>query len=237
MDKRPKIERLLLKVSGEVLGGEVSSIGFDRVDSFAAELKTAKESCSEIAVVVGGGNVLRGSRVSGKGIGRVAADYMGMLGTIINALALQSALERLGIGTRVMTAVSMEQLVEPYIRRNALRYLKEGQLIILAGGTGNPYFSTDTAAALRAAEIKADALLKGTKVDGIFCSDPEENPDARMIEALSYTDVLKDDLRVMDAMAVALCRENKIPIIVFNLLKEGNLKKVLEGKKLGTMVQ
>jgi uridylate kinase len=161
---------------------------------------------------------------------------MGMLGTIINALALQSAVERLGVDTRVMTAIKMEQFAEPYIRRRALEHLSHGRLVILAGGTGNPFFTTDTAAALRAAEIKADALFKGTKVDGVYNSDPVGNPDAEMFEELDYIDVLKDDLRVMDATAVTLCRENGIPIIVFNIVDEGNLKRILEGEPLGTIV-
>jgi len=232
-----KFHRLLLKVSGEVLGGENVSIDFDRVEKFANELKTAKELGAEIAVVIGGGNIIRGYRVSKRGVGRFAADCMGMLGTIINALALQSALERIGVDTRVMTAISMEQFAEHYIRRKALHHLDTGRLIILAGGTGNPYFTTDTAAALRAVEMGAHALLKGTKVDGIYSSDPETDPEAKMIRELSYIDVLKKDLRVMDATAVTLCRDNDIPIIVFNLLEKGNLRRVLEGKKLGTIVQ
>jgi len=232
-----KFHRLLLKVSGEVLGGENVSIDFDRVEKFANELKTAKELGAEIAVVIGGGNIIRGYRVSKRGVGRFAADCMGMLGTIINALALQSALERIGVDTCVMTAISMEQFAEHYIRRKALHHLDTGRLIILAGGTGNPYFTTDTAAALRAVEMGAHALLKGTKVDGIYSSDPETDPEAKMIRELSYIDVLKKDLRVMDATAVTLCRDNDIPIIVFNLLEKGNLRRVLEGKKLGTIVQ
>ncbi|MDD4856802.1 MAG: uridine monophosphate kinase, partial [Candidatus Krumholzibacteria bacterium] len=165
------------------------------------------------------------------------ADCMGMLGTIINAMALQAALEHAGVEAHVMTAITMEQFAEPYIRRQALDHLKNRRLVILAGGTGNPYFTTDTAAALRAVELKADALLKGTKVDGIYTSDPVKNPAAKMIRSLSYIDVLRDDLRVMDATAVALCRENSIPIVVFNILKKGNLTRVLEGQRLGTIVE
>jgi len=232
-----KFRRLLLKVSGEVLGGADSSIDFDRVSDFASELREAVDAGSEIAVVIGGGNILRGYRASEKGVERVAADCMGMLGTIINALALQAALEHAGVEAHVMTAITMEQFAEPYVRRQALDHLKNGRLVILAGGTGNPYFTTDTAAALRAVEIRADALLKGTKVDGIYTNDPMRDPKARMIRKLSYIDVLKDDLRVMDATAVALCRENGIPIVVFNILKKGNLTRVLEGKRLGTIVE
>jgi uridylate kinase len=236
MRKQIDIRRLLLKVSGEVLGSEAVSVDFDNVQRFAGELKAAHETGTEIAVVIGGGNIVRGFGASQQGVDRAAADCMGMLGTIINALALQSALERQGVDTRVMTAIKMEQFAEPYIRKRALEHLSGGRLIILAGGTGNPFFTTDTAAALRAAEIKADALFKGTKVDGIYNSDPVRNPDAKMMRELSYIDVLKDDLRVMDATAVTLCRENGIPIVVFNIVCEGNLKRILEGEPLGTIV-
>jgi uridylate kinase len=237
VNKALRFKRLLLKVSGEVLSGEGTSIDFNRVSEFAAELRSAVEVGSEMAVVIGGGNILRGYKTSEKGVDRVAADCMGMLGTIINALALQAALEQAGVEAHVMTSITMEQFAEPYIRRSALDHLASGHLVILAGGTGNPYFTTDTAAALRAVEIKADALLKGTKVDGIYSSDPVKDPNARMISRLRYIDVLKDDLRVMDATAVALCRENGIPIVVFNILEKGNLTKVLEGKRLGTIVE
>jgi uridylate kinase len=236
MRKQLDIRRLLLKVSGEVLGGKTVSVDFDNVQRFAGQLKAAHETGTEIAVVVGGGNIVRGFGVSQQGVDRAAADCMGMLGTIINALALQSALERQGVDTRVMTAIKMEQFAEPYIRKRALEHLSGGRLVILAGGTGNPFFTTDTAAALRAAEIKADALFKGTKVDGIYDSDPVRNPDAKMLRELSYIDVLRDDLRVMDATAVTLCRENGIPIVVFNIVNEGNLKRILEGEPLGTIV-
>ena len=236
MREQLDIKRMLLKVSGEVFGGKTMSVDFERVEKFAGELKAARDTGTEIAVVIGGGNIVRGYRVHQKGVERAAADSMGMLGTIINALALQSALERFGVDTRVMTAIKMEQFAEPYIRRRALTHLSEGRLIILAGGTGNPFFTTDTAAALRAVEIEADALFKGTKVDGIYSSDPVTNPDAEMIKELSYIDVLKNDLRVMDATAVTLCRENSIPILVFNIMSEGNLKRILEGEPLGTIV-
>ena len=236
MQKRLEVKRLLLKVSGEILGGKDVSVDFDKVVSFAAELKSAHDTGTEIAVVVGGGNIVRGYGMSRRGVGRVTGDSMGMLGTIINGLALQSALEGIVIETRVMTAIAMDEFAEPYIRRRALTHLEKGRLVILAGGTGNPFFTTDTAAALRAAEIKADALFKGTKVDGIYDSDPVSNPDAKMIHELGYMDVLKDDLRVMDATAVTLCRENGIPIVVFNFGVEGNLRRILEGEKLGTIV-
>lgn len=236
MRKQLEIKRLLLKISGEVLGGKASSVDFDNVERFAGELKGAHDTGTEIAVVIGGGNIVRGYGVSQQGMDRASADCMGMLGTIINALALQSAVECLGVDTRVMTAIKMEQFAEPYIRRRALEHLSQGRLVILAGGTGNPFFTTDTAAALRAAEIKADALFKGTKVDGVYNSDPIGNPDAEMYDELGYIDVLKNDLRVMDATAVALCRENGIPILVFNIAQEGNLKRILEGEPLGTIV-
>jgi len=237
MSSELKFKRLLLKVSGEVVGGESASIDFDRVDEFAEELKSAMVAGGEIAVVMGGGNILRGYKASRRGVDRVTADCMGMLGTIINSMALQSALEQKGVEARVMTSISMEQFAEPYIRRRALHHLEKGRIVILAGGTGNPYFTTDTAAALRAVEIEADALLKGTKVDGIYSRDPELDPNARKISDLTYIDVLRDDLRIMDATAIALCRENNIPIIVFNLFEKGNLKKVLEGQRLGTIVK
>lgn len=237
MGKRPVIKRVLLKVSGEVFSGKGTSIDLDGVERFAGELGDARKMGAEIAVVVGGGNILRGDAFCRRGIDRVSADYMGMLGTIINAEALRSTLERIAVDSVVMTAIAIEQLAEPFTRRGALEHLDRGRVLILAGGTGNPYFTTDTAAALRAVEIKADALIKGTKVDGIFSSDPVMDPDAKMLEKMSYTDVLRDDLRVMDATAVALCRENGIPIIVFNLFCEGNLKRVLAGETLGTIVQ
>jgi uridylate kinase len=236
MRRRLDVKRLLLKVSGEVLGGKEVSVNFNRVERFAGELKSAYDTGTEVAVVVGGGNIVRGYGMSRQGVERVTGDNMGMLGTIINALALQSSLEKLGVETRVMTAIAMDEFAEPYIRRRALNHLEKGRFVILAGGTGNPFFTTDTAAALRAAEIKADALFKGTKVDGIYSSDPVTNPDAEMIAELSYLDVLKDELGVMDATAVTLCKENNIPIIVFNFVKEGNLKRLLEGENLGTIV-
>ncbi len=236
MRRQLDVRRLLLKISGEVLGGKEVSVDFNQVEKFARELKSACDTGREIALVVGGGNIVRGYGMSRQGIERVTGDNMGMLGTIINALALQSALERLGVETRVMTAIAMDEFAEPYIRRKALNHLDKKRLVILAGGTGNPFFTTDTAAALRAAEIKADALFKGTKVDGIYCSDPVTNPDAEMIDEMSYLDVLKDELGIMDATAVTLCKENRIPIIVFNFVKEGNLKKILEGENLGTIV-
>ncbi|HSG28078.1 MAG TPA: UMP kinase, partial [Candidatus Krumholzibacterium sp.] len=208
---RPEVKRLLLKVSGEVFGGIEQSIDLEMVEQFAAELKDAHDTGSEIAVVAGGGNILRGSVLSGKTVSRVSADYMGMLGTVINALALQGALEKMGVNTRVMTPFPIGQVSESFARRQALAHLAEGMILLLAGGTGNPYFTTDTAAALRAAEIDADVLVKGTKVKGIYDRDPVHDPDARMISEMSYSEILRDDLRVMDGTAVALCRDNSIP--------------------------
>ncbi|MBN1885738.1 MAG: UMP kinase [Candidatus Krumholzibacteriota bacterium] len=237
MTERPRLGRVLLKVSGEILGGQGSGIEHGMVEAFAAELEEAKETGAEIAVVIGGGNILRGEMMCRQGIKKVAADYMGMLGTIINALALQSALEDRGVDARVMTAIVMEHFVEPYVWRNAVRHLDEGRIVIFAGGTGNPFFTTDTAAALRACETEAEALLKGTKVDGVYTADPMTDRSAERIGEMGYTDVLRRDLRVMDATAVALCRDNQIPVIVFDLFEKGNLRRVIEGEALGTIIR
>ena len=237
MGERPAVKRVLLKVSGEVFGGVDSSVDLEMIGEFASELKDTLETGAEIAIVVGGGNILRGSMISGKMVQRVSADYMGMLGTVINALALQGVLEKMGVEARVMTPFVVGQVAEKFIRREAVLHLSAGRLLILAGGTGNPYFTTDTAAALRAAEIDADLLIKGTKVKGIYNSDPVKNPSAELSEELSYSEVLRDDLRVMDGTAVALCRDNDIPIIVFDIREKGNLKKVLEGEKIGSLIR
>lgn len=236
MNRRPEIKRLLLKVSGEVFGGVEQCISLDMVEDFAKELSEAHDTGAQIAVVAGGGNILRGSMLSGRAVHRISADYMGMLGTVINALALQGALEQIGVEARVMTPFAVGQVSESFIRRTALMHLDEGRILILAGGTGNPYFTTDTAAALRAAEIEADVLMKGTKVKGIYDRDPVRNPEAQMLKEVTYSEVLRDDLRVMDGTAVALCRDNNIPIIVFNIREKGNLKKVLTGEEIGTLV-
>lgn len=237
MSKRPEIRRLLLKVSGEVFGSEGHSIDMEKVDAFARELIEAHKTGIELAVVSGGGNILRGAVLCAKGEDRVSCDYMGMMATVINSLALQGALERAGVEAVVMTPFSLEVAAERFVRRQALRHLREGRIVLMAGGTGNPYFTTDSAAALRAAEIGADALVKGTKVDGVYDSDPKTNPDAKKMDTLTYTDVLRDDLKVMDATAVALCRDNGIPIVVFDILSKGNLKKVISGETLGTIVK
>jgi uridylate kinase len=228
---------VLLKISGEMLSepGE-GGISIGRLKDLCGEIASVKALGAELGLVVGGGNILRGGNAGEKGLDRVSADYMGMLATVINALALQNALEQEGVETRVLTAISMEQLAEPYIRRRAIRHIEKGRVIILAGGTGNPYFSTDTAAALRAVEIQAEAVLKGTKVDGVYESDPVENPTAKRFDSLSYIDVLNRGLRVMDATAISLCMENSLPIIVFNLNGENNIKKILQGDNVGTIV-
>lgn len=232
-----KYRRVLLKVSGEILAGEKSEgLSFDKLRSLAKQIAGIKERGAELGLVVGGGNIFRGHIASEAGMDRVSADYMGMLATVINALALQDTLEQQGIKTRVMTAISMEELAEPYIRRRAIRHIEKGRVVILAGGTGNPYFTTDTAAALRAIEIEANAVLKGTKVDGVYEGDPVKNPDVKMFDSLTYIDVLNKGLRVMDATAVSLCMENSLPIHVFNINGENNLLRLLCGEKVGTIV-
>ncbi len=228
---------MLLKCSGEMLSGTgESGIDLNRAEVMSGEIAAAKSLGADIGVVIGGGNILRGNPASQRGMDRVSADYMGMLATVINALALQNTLEKEGIQTRVMTAIKMEQLAEPYIRRRAIRHMEKGRVVIFAGGTGNPYFTTDTAAALRAIEIGADAVMKGTKVDGVFEVDPVSNPDAKKFDSLKYIDLLSKGLRVMDATAVSLCMENSLPIIVFNFNTKENLKRILQGEEIGTTV-
>jgi uridylate kinase len=232
-----RFKRVLLKVSGELVrhpDGE--GISVEHLGRLAGEVTDARRMGVDVGVVIGGGNILRGATASDRGIDRVSADYMGMLATVINALALQVALEKNGVDTRVMTAIAMAQLAEPYIRRRAIRHIEKGRVVIFAGGTGNPYFSTDTAAALRAVEVQAEAVLKGTKVDGVYESDPVKNPSAKKFDSLSYIDVLNRGLRVMDATAVSLCMENSLPIVVFNLSGDGNLRRLLKGENVGTIV-
>jgi uridylate kinase len=232
-----RYRRVLLKLSGEMLGApEGGGISIDNLKALACDISSVKALGAEIGVVVGGGNILRGANASEDGIDRVSADYMGMLATVINSLALQNALEQEGVDTRVMTAIAMAQLAEPYIRRRAIRHIEKGRVVILAGGTGNPYFSTDTAAALRAIEIEAEAVLKGTKVDGVYEVDPVKDPSAKRFESLSYIDVLQKGLRVMDATAVSLCMENDLPIVVFNLNGSQNIQRILRGENVGTIV-
>ena len=233
----PIYKRILLKISGESLAGDKEGIIDPEAITFVSnEIKSAKDLGVEVAMVVGGGNIFRGQISSLGMIDRVSADHMGMLATIINSLAIQDILESLGLSTQVMSAIHIDTLTEPYIKREALRNLKKGRVVILAGGTGNPYFTTDTTAALRATEIGADVAMKGTKVDGVYDDDPVKNPSAKMFDSLSYMEVLSRRLKVMDLTAISLCMENKLPIIVFNLLKKGNLKRILTGEKIGTKV-
>jgi uridylate kinase len=236
--RKSKFKRVLLKLSGEVLQSKASGLSIDPdvLIGFARQIKTVRRMGVEIAIVVGGGNIFRGHVGESRGIDRNTGDYMGMLATVINALALQDALEKEGIDTRVQTAIEMRQVAEPFIRRRAMRHLSKGRVVIFGGGTGNPYFSTDTAAALRASEMDADALLKATKVDGVYTADPVKNPRARRFKQISYQDAISKQLKVMDAAAFALCMENSIPIIVFDFFKSGNLEKVVAGDSIGTVV-
>jgi uridylate kinase len=236
--KAPVYRRILLKLSGEALLGE-KSFGIDRAftDYLAHEIKQVHTLGVQVSAVVGGGNIFRGVSETAQGMDRVSADYMGMLATVINGVALQDALERAGMMTRVMSAIEMREVAEPFIRRRAIRHLEKERVVIFAGGTGNPYFSTDTAAALRAMEIKAEIILKGTKVDGIYDADPMKDPGARKFDHLTYFDVLQKGLKVMDTTAISLCMENSLPIIVYNLTQKGGLKKILTGGKVGTMVK
>ena len=233
----PQYRRILLKLSGEVLAGD-GSFGIDpgRVKDLAAEVAEVARSGVEIGLVVGGGNFFRGVAAAAQNMERVTADHMGMLATVINALALQDALEKQGVHTRVQSAIEMNQVAEPFIRRRAIRHLEKGRIVIFAGGTGNPYFSTDTAASLRAMEIKADAILKATKVDGIYDADPMIVKDATKFTEITYLEVLKRGLKVMDSTAISLCKDNNLPIIIFNLNRHGNIRKVLSGEKIGSLV-
>ena len=234
----PEVKRVLLKLSGEVLMGE-QQFGIDpaTVASLAQEVKAAKDSGLEICLVIGGGNIFRGMAGAAQGMDRAQADYMGMLATVMNALAMQNALEQLGVHTRVQSAVEMDQVCEPVIRRRAERHLEKGRVVIFAAGVGSPYFTTDSGAALRAAEMNCDALLKGTSVDGVYDDDPKKNKQAKRFETVSYDRVLADNLKVMDASAVALCRDNGIPIVVFSIREKGNLARVLAGQGVQTIVQ
>jgi uridylate kinase len=230
-------KRILLKLSGEALAGTKGfGVETSLIHSIAGEIKEVHELGVEMALVVGGGNFFRGVAEQARDMDRVSADHMGMLATVINSLALQDALEKQGVHTRVMSALEMHQIAEPFIRRRALRHMEKKRVVIFAGGTGNPYFSTDTAASLRAMEIKADVIMKATKVDGIYDADPKLVSTATMIESITYLDVLKRGLRVMDATAISLCQENKLPIIIFNLSKHGNIKRVVTGEKIGSLV-
>jgi uridylate kinase len=232
-----KYKRILLKLSGEVFGG-VQKYGIDpqELDVIAEEIKALKKYKIDIAIVAGGGNIFRGIAGSARGMDRATGDYMGMLATVINALALQDALEKKGVDSRVQTAIEMKSIAEPFIRRRAMRHMQKGRVVILAAGTGNPYFTTDTTAALRAAELDAEVILKATKVDGVYDKDPVQYPSAKKFKQLSYMDVLNKGLKVMDSTAASLCMDNNIPIIVFDVTKRGNIEKVVTGKAVGTII-
>jgi uridylate kinase len=234
----PSVKRVLLKLSGEVLMGE-QGFGIDpaTVAELAGEVKAAKDSGLEICLVIGGGNIFRGMAGAAAGMDRAQADYMGMLATVMNALAMQNALEQIGVQTRVQSAIQMDEVCEPVIRRRAERHLEKGRVVIFAAGVGSPYFTTDSGAALRAAEMRCDALLKGTSVDGVYDADPKKKPGAKRFKTVSYDRVLADNLKVMDASAVALCRDNGIPIVVFSIREKGNLARVLAGEGVQTIVQ
>ena len=236
-DPKLKYKRVLLKISGEALMGD-RGYGIDpaTVEYMAVEVEKIIKMGVQVAIVIGGGNIFRGVEASVKGMERASADYMGMLATVINALALQNALERIGLQTRVQSAIEMRELAETYIRRKAVRHLEKGRIVIFAAGTGNPYFTTDTAAALRAMEVGADVICKGTKVDGVYTADPMKHPGAKKFDAISYIDVLKNNLKVMDATAISLCMDNNLPIVVFNIKKADNIKNLIMGRKIGTRV-
>lgn len=231
-------KRILLKLSGEALMGDQQfGIQPDMIDHFGDEIKDIVDAGYEVAVVIGGGNIFRGLQAANLGIDRVQGDYMGMLATVINGMALQGVLEKRGLNTRLMSAVAIEQVCEPYIKRRAVRHLEKGRVIIMAAGTGNPFFTTDTAAALRSVEIGADALLKGTSVDGIYTADPKKDATATKYDNISYQEVIVKELKVMDQTAFTLCKENSLPIIVFSIKEKGNILKILSGEKIGTLVK
>ena len=232
-----KYPRVLLKISGEALAGDKGfGLDFETITRLAGEIEQIVAMGAGVGLVIGGGNIVRGSQLSKEGMDRVAADYMGMLGTVINAMAMQDVLERRGMDTRVMTAIRMEELAEPYIRRRALRHFEKGRTVIFAAGTGNPYFSTDTAAVLRGIQMKASVIIKATGVDGIYTADPRTHPDATMYESLSYRDVIGGELGVMDQTAITLCKENQLPLIVLNIHKPGAVAAALRGERVGTLV-
>jgi uridylate kinase len=232
-----KYERILLKLSGEAMAGPAAfGVDADRVKDLAAEISGIAQQGIEVGVVVGGGNIFRGIALAAKNMDRVTGDHMGMLATVINSLALQDALEQMGQHTRVMSAIQMHQVAEPYIRRRAIRHLEKGRIVIFAAGTSNPYFSTDTAATLRALEIKAQVIAKATKVDGVYDKDPMKHPDAVMYQQITYTEVLTKSLGVMDSTSIAMCRDNRLPILVFNLNTHGNIMRMASGERVGTLI-
>jgi len=231
-------KRILLKISGEALAGDKGfGLDFETITRLAGEIKAVVAMGAEVGIVIGGGNIVRGSQISKLGMDRVAADYMGMLGTVINALALQDVLERAGVDTRAMTAIRMEELAEPYIRRRALRHFEKGRTVIFAAGTGNPYFSTDTAAVLRAIQMKAQLIIKATGVDGVYSADPRKDPSATLYERISYRDAIVKELAVMDQTAITLCKENQLPLIVLNINQSGAVGRAIQGERVGTLVQ
>jgi uridylate kinase len=233
-----RYHRVLLKISGEALAGERGlGFDFDTMDRIAEEIAAVVRQGTSLGLVIGGGNIVRGSQLSKMGMDRVGADYMGMLGTVINALAVQDILERKGLETRVMTAIRMEELAEPYIRRRALAHLENGRIVIFAAGTGNPYFSTDTAAVLRAIQIKAEVIIKATSVDGVYSADPKQDPSATFYDEISYRDVMLEELKVMDQTAVTLCKENSLPLIVLNIHRPGVIAAAVQGERIGTLVR
>ena len=235
--KKAAYKRILLKLSGEaLLGRQSTGVDPDVVNYIADEIRSLADLKIQIGIVIGGGNIFRGVQAGARGMERTTADYMGMLATVINSLALQSALEAKGVATRVQSSIEMHEIAEPFIQRKAVRHLEKGRIVIFAGGTGNPYFSTDTAASLRAMEIRADVILKATKVDGVYSADPVKDQSAVMFKKISYIDVLTKNLKVMDSTAISLCRDNGLPLIVFNLQKKGNIRGVVCGKKIGTYV-
>jgi uridylate kinase len=238
LDKPVPYTRVMLKISGEALAGD-RGLGFDfpTMDRIADEIQSVVDTGASVGLVIGGGNIVRGSLLSTMGMDRVNADYMGMLGTVINALAVQDILERKKMETRVMTAIRMEALAEPYIRRRALRHFEKGRIVIFAAGTGNPYFSTDTAAVLRAIQIKANVIIKATSVDGVYSADPKQDPNAKFYEEISYRDVMLEELKVMDQTAVTLCKENSLPLIVLNIHKPGAIAAAVRGERVGTLVK
>lgn len=237
-DSKSAYKRVLLKISGEGLSKTgIPGVDPEEVSRIAEEVAAVRELGVEMAIVVGGGNIVRGSEFASRGMSAAIADSMGMVATVINALALQDALETQGVETRLLTAINMQEVAEPFIRRRALRHLEKGRIVILAAGTGNPFFTTDTAAALRAMEIGAQVIMKATKVDGVFSADPEKDPAATKFETLSYLDVLNLGLKVMDSTAISLCMDNQVPIIVFNLKKKGNIARVIRGERIGTLVE
>ncbi len=232
-----KYPRVLLKLSGEALAGDKGfGFDFDTIREFARQVKGISDLGAQVGLVIGGGNIVRGSQISKMGMDRVSADYMGMLGTVINALAFQDVLEREGLDTRVMTAIRMEEIAEPYIRRRAIRHLEKGRCVVFAAGTGNPYFSTDTAAVLRAIQMNADVIIKATSVDGVYSADPKKEPSATRYDRISYRDVMTEDLQVMDQTAITLCKDNGLPLIVLNIHTPGIVARALRGEAVGTLV-